>query len=117
MVGGGPAGLCSAWLLTRMGAAVEVIEASTRIGGRIDSNVPVAGDPARFELGAMRVPPSEQLFQYFWNTVFSLPQPTAFPDPGDSNRSASTGCATAHKVPATTTQRSSRPPRARCRWT
>jgi len=30
----------------------------------------------------MRVPPSEQLFGYFWNEVFKLPGPDAFPDPG-----------------------------------
>jgi tryptophan 2-monooxygenase len=83
VVGAGPAGLCAGYLLNRMGATVEMFEASDRVGGRIDSYPPLGpGDPARFEMGAMRVPPSEQLFQYFWSD-FALPAPSPFPDPGD----------------------------------
>lgn len=82
VVGGGPAGLVTTYLLQRQGATVTLLEASNRVGGRVDSERPVTGDPAIFEMGAMRVPPSEQLFQYFWS-LFQLPAPTPFPDPGE----------------------------------
>lgn len=76
------AGLVSARLLQQQGANVTVLEASDRIGGRVDTVFPVPGDPAAFELGAMRVPPSEQLFNYYWTEVFGLPGSSQFPDPG-----------------------------------
>lgn len=81
VVGAGPAGLATAYLLRKHNATVTVMEASDRVGGRIDSFRP-KGDGAIFEMGAMRVPPSEQLFGYFWNDVFDLPKPDTFPDPG-----------------------------------
>ena len=65
IIGAGAAGLCAAYLLMKMGVLVTIYEASSSAGGRICSIHPVTGDPAVFELGAMRVPPSEQLFQYF----------------------------------------------------
>jgi tryptophan 2-monooxygenase len=81
VIGAGPAGLSTAYLLRKHNANVTVLEASDRVGGRIDSFRP-KGDAAIFEMGAMRVPPSEQLFGYFWNDVFNLPSPDTFPDPG-----------------------------------
>ena len=82
IVGAGPAGLMAAYLLRKQEATVTIFEASERVGGRIDSEVPIKNDAARFELGAMRVPPSERLFNYLWTEVFNLPRPAAFPDPG-----------------------------------
>jgi tryptophan 2-monooxygenase len=82
VVGGGPAGLACAYLLTNQGALVTLLEASNRIGGRVYSLKPEANNAAIFEMGAMRVPPSEQLFNYFWNDIFNLPAPSEFPDPG-----------------------------------
>jgi tryptophan 2-monooxygenase len=82
VVGGGPAGLATAYLLRLQNASVSLYEATQRIGGRVDTQHPVSNDPACFEMGAMRVPPSEQLFGYFWNEIFNLPAPTVFPDPG-----------------------------------
>jgi tryptophan 2-monooxygenase len=81
IVGAGAAGLCAAWLLMMMGAKVTIFEAGTRAGGRISSVNPIPGNPATFELGAMRVPPSEQLFQYFAG-LFGVQPGGQFPDPG-----------------------------------
>src|ERR1041385_6778148 len=81
IVGAGAAGLCAAWLLMGMGARVTILETGTRAGGRISSVNPISGNPATFELGAMRVPPSEQLFQYFAG-LFGVQPGGQFPDPG-----------------------------------
>src|SRR5690606_17287412 len=82
VIGAGPAGLMTARLLHEHNAAVTLFEASGRVGGRVNSLRPKPGDAAIFELGAMRVPPSEQLFGYLWHDVFNLPKATTFPDPG-----------------------------------
>lgn len=82
VIGAGPAGLMTAHLLHKHNADVTLFEASGRVGGRVNSVRPKPGDAAIFELGAMRVPPSEQLFGYLWQDVFKLPNPTTFPDPG-----------------------------------
>ena len=81
IVGAGMAGLSAAYLLSAMGAKVTVFEAGKRPGGRVYSLQPVKGDAALFELGAMRVPPSEQLFRYFAN-LFGVKPGGQFPDPG-----------------------------------
>lgn len=81
IVGAGPAGLTAAYLLLEMGASVTIFENSNRAGGRVYSLSPIAGDPALFEMGAMRVPPSEQLFQYFAG-LFNVQPGGQFPDPG-----------------------------------
>lgn len=80
IVGSGAAGLLAAYLLMQLRANVTIFEASNRYGGRIYSLKPIPGDAAIFELGAMRVPPSEQLFSYFAN-LFGM-APATFPDPG-----------------------------------
>jgi len=46
----------------QMGAAVTIFEAADRAGGRLYTIYPVPGAAAAFEMGAMRVPPCEQLF-------------------------------------------------------
>lgn len=81
IVGAGAAGLCAAYLLLKMGASVTIFEADDEAGGRIYSVNPIPGDAATFELGAMRVPPSEQLFQYFAG-LFGVQPGGQFPDPG-----------------------------------
>lgn len=82
IVGAGPAGLTAGLLLGQMGASVTIFEQDpSRPGGRVYSLQPIPGDPAIFELGAMRVPPSEQLFQYFAE-MFGVEPGGQFPDPG-----------------------------------
>lgn len=84
IVGSGPAGLVAAYQLLQLGIEVIVFEAdSRRYGGRIYSYRPVPSQPAIFELGAMRVPPSEKLFTYYAQK-FSM-QSGEFPDPGKVN--------------------------------
>ncbi len=62
VVSSGAAGLISAFQLMQMGAAVTIFEAADRAGGRLYTIYPVPGAAAAFEMGAMRVPPCEQLF-------------------------------------------------------
>lgn len=82
IVGSGPAGLAAAYLLWKMNALVTIYEQDKdRVGGRIYSYYPISGDKAVFELGAMRVPPSERVFQYFANE-FKMQSGGQFPDPG-----------------------------------
>lgn len=82
IVGSGPAGLAAAYLLSKMNASVTIFEQDeNRVGGRIYSYSPISGDKAVFELGAMRVPPSEQVFRYFANE-FKVQPGGQFPDPG-----------------------------------
>jgi tryptophan 2-monooxygenase len=81
VVGAGMAGLLATYLLDQQGANVTVYEASQQIGGRVRSIHPVDGDAAVFEMGAMRVPPSEQLFN-FYADQFGLAPGGQFPDPG-----------------------------------
>lgn len=81
IVGSGPAGLCAATLLVKMGATVVIYEQDIRSGGRIFSLQPDSTDSAIFEMGAMRVPPSEQLFQFFADE-FGITPGGQFPDPG-----------------------------------
>src|SRR5690348_2551433 len=50
VIGGGPAGLVTTYLLQRQGATVTLFEASNRVGGRVDSMRPVSGDAAIFEM-------------------------------------------------------------------
>lgn len=59
IVGGGIAGLYSALLLHEQGCSVTVLEASSRLGGRIYTHhfSPIGkGDDPFFEAGAMRLP-------------------------------------------------------------
>lgn len=81
IVGAGMAGLSAAYLLANMGAQVTILEAGERAGGRVYSLQPIPGDGALFEMGAMRVPPSEQLFAYFTG-MFGVEPGGQFPDPG-----------------------------------
>jgi tryptophan 2-monooxygenase len=83
IVGAGAAGLSAGYLLAAMGASVTIFEAGgpESVGGRIRSLHPIQGDAAIFEMGAMRVPPSEQLFSYFAE-LFGVKPGGQFPDPG-----------------------------------
>lgn len=84
IVGAGPAGLVAAHLLTKQGADVTVFESSDRVGGRVFSMRPAGlTDGAIFEMGAMRVPPSERIFGYYADQIGMSHQP--FPDPGKPN--------------------------------
>ena len=81
IIGSGPAGLLAAAQLMQLGAEVDILEAHPhRAGGRINTHTPIPGDAARFELGAMRVPPCEQLFNLYAKRFGMTPAP--FPDPG-----------------------------------
>ncbi len=80
IIGSGPAGLMAARLLMKMGVNPVIYEAGDRYGGRVWSLHPLEGDAALFEMGAMRIPRSEQLFQYLASQFGMTHQ--LFPDPG-----------------------------------
>src|SRR5947207_368103 len=80
VIGGGPAGMVAAYELLRMGVEPTVFEASDRLGGRNYSLLLPNGNGAIGEMGAMRVPPSARVFQYYADQ-FGLVQ-GVFPDPG-----------------------------------
>jgi tryptophan 2-monooxygenase len=81
IVGSGAAGLISAYQLIALGADVTIYEADDRAGGRLCTVYPIPGTAAAFEMGAMRVPPCEQLFNYFARQ-FGVSPGGQFPDPG-----------------------------------
>lgn len=81
VIGAGAAGLCAGYELLRAGADVTVYEQSDRIGGRCYSK-PFEAEPSLFaEMGAMRVPFSEQAF-FFYADRFGVRYSDTFPDPG-----------------------------------
>lgn len=79
IVGAGAAGCCAGYELLRTGCIVTVFEATNRCGGRLYSAT--SGNVNKFELGAMRVPPSEALF-WQYATQFGMASNGLFPDPG-----------------------------------
>jgi tryptophan 2-monooxygenase len=81
VVGAGTAGLLAAYQLLELNANVTIFEASARAGGRLDTHYPIDGSAAAYEMGAMRVPPCQQLFNYFADR-FDLKPGGQFPDPG-----------------------------------
>jgi tryptophan 2-monooxygenase len=81
IVGAGAAGLLAAYQLMQLGADVTLFEASDHAGGRLDTIYPIPGEPVAFEMGAMRVPPCEQLFNYY-TAQFGIRPGGQFPDPG-----------------------------------
>ncbi len=81
IVGSGAAGLIAAYQLLQLGANVSIFEASNRAGGRLYTQYPIPGQPIAFEMGAMRVPPCEQLFNYYC-ALFGVQPGGQFPDPG-----------------------------------
>lgn len=81
IVGAGAAGLMAGRLLARMGLRPVIYEADPdRIGGRIWSYRPPSCPQAIFELGAMRVPPAENVFALLASELGIEDAP--FPDPG-----------------------------------
>jgi tryptophan 2-monooxygenase len=84
IVGSGAAGLLAAYQLMQLGANVVIFEATNRAGGRLNTIYPIPGQAAAFEMGAMRVPPCEQLFGYYTN-LFGVTAGGQFPDPGQVN--------------------------------
>jgi len=82
IIGGGIAGIVAAFELQKCGATVTLMEASDRIGGRLDSVALGSSDIA--EMGAMRFPPSEDLLYYYADALgFSFED--NFPDPGHND--------------------------------
>ncbi len=81
IIGAGAAGLVAAEQLLALGADITIYEASDRAGGRLHTIYPVPGSPAAFEMGAMRVPPCEQIYG-FYCTKFGIKPGGQFPDPG-----------------------------------
>jgi tryptophan 2-monooxygenase len=84
IIGAGAAGLLAAYQLLKTGADVLILEASDRAGGRLYTEHPIPGSAAAFELGAMRVPPCEQIFNYY-TKQFGIHPGGQFPDPGKVN--------------------------------
>jgi tryptophan 2-monooxygenase len=87
IVGAGPAGLAAARELIRAGVTnLKVIEQSDRVGGRLHArslaNLP-SGDPspALAEMGAMRFPPSMEIFTHYAKEL-GLEFEKSFPNPG-----------------------------------
>jgi tryptophan 2-monooxygenase len=85
IVGAGAAGLCAAYELSKAGADVQVIEATNRIGGRLDArHFPRAdGSPSATmaEMGAMRFPPTGEPFFHYLQQ-FGVETVPDFPNPG-----------------------------------
>ena len=93
IIGSGAAGLCAGYELLRCGIVPVIYEAGpppgsgngsrpTGLGGRAWSYRPIANDPNVIcELGAMRVPPSQNLFTWYAN-MFGMQTGGSFPDPG-----------------------------------
>ena len=88
VIGGGVAGLISTLELLKCGAAVDLYEASDRLGGRMRSVYPNGTNTADvFELGCMRFPPtSKTLFHYF--DELGIKTSPNFPDPGSYGTNA-----------------------------
>lgn len=95
VVGGGMSGLLSAWQLSKLGAAVDLFEASTEPNstvanpqgaGRIKPvNITPGDQNTRVEFGAMRFPDTSYLFWHYLKVSkdLSLSQEfTEFPNPG-----------------------------------
>lgn len=80
IIGAGAAGLVSAYQLKKVGLTVDLYEAEQRYGGRVFSYHPIEKEAALFEMGAMRVPPSEKIFN-FYAKEFGM-ESGDFPDPG-----------------------------------
>jgi tryptophan 2-monooxygenase len=85
IVGAGAAGLCAAYELSKAGADVQLIEATDRIGGRLDArHFPRAdgsASPTLAEMGAMRFPPTGQPFFHYLRE-FGVESVPDFPNPG-----------------------------------
>ncbi|MEC4985590.1 MAG: NAD(P)/FAD-dependent oxidoreductase [Oscillatoria sp. PMC 1068.18] len=71
IIGGGIAGLCSAYELNKLGHKVTVLEASHRLGGRIQTHY--FSDGTHSELGAMRIPLSHRCVVHYLEE-FQLPK-------------------------------------------
>jgi monoamine oxidase len=70
IIGGGIAGLTSAYELSQLGHAVTLLESSTRLGGRIRTHYFSDGNYG--ELGAMRIPTNHRCTLYYVDK-FNLP--------------------------------------------
>lgn len=70
IIGGGIAGLTSAYELSQLGHEVTVLEASDRLGGRIRTHY--FSDGTYGELGAMRIPNNHRCVMYYVEK-FNLP--------------------------------------------
>ena len=88
VIGGGIAGLISTLELLKCGAAVDLYEATDRLGGRMRSVYPNGTNTTDvFELGCMRFPPSSKtLFHYF--DELGISTTPNFPDPGSYGTNA-----------------------------
>ena len=83
IIGAGMAGLAAGYELLRAGCNVTIYEQSGRVGGRCYSKqfAGITSDSVFAEMGAMRVPFSEQLFYHYADLV-GVEYNDTFPDPG-----------------------------------
>lgn len=86
VIGAGVSGLCAAYELVRAGCSVTVFEQAAEVGGRCASVRFPGGDSNIAELGAMRFPPSQFVFDFYLRNLGILPDgldgAPDFPDPG-----------------------------------
>ena len=71
VVGGGPAGLTAAWLLSRRGVTVAVVEAHPKLWGGISRTEEYEG--YRFDIGGHRFFSKSEQVERLWDEI--LPEP------------------------------------------
>jgi len=65
IVGAGVSGLCAGYELRRAGYEVIILEASQRVGGRVETWRQPFTDPLHTEAGAMRIPKTQKLIHAY----------------------------------------------------
>lgn len=102
ILGGGPAGLCTAYELDKMGFSVTVLEKTKRISGRVWTNYDFFDEGQYCELGATRIPDCHHLTKGYAqilgldlaaldhgpldNTLYHLDGITRFKKPGHDQK-------------------------------
>ncbi|SFB13852.1 Flavin containing amine oxidoreductase [Collimonas sp. OK607] len=86
VVGAGASGMAAAYELLRMGLHPVVVEASDRIGGRLNSHrLGNVSNQSLAELGAMRFPASGKTGMHYFSKLGMLSNSAPFPNPGSES--------------------------------